>query len=384
MHAFHADINKRLSIVSAPSSMMSDALRKDSTLYVGAYELCSNSSDKYFFVNGYIGFERGRLDSYFYYAKDHLGNVRHVDRSTPGRDNGIVQITNYYPFGGILNESFNRVDYQNKLYNGKELDSMHGLNLYDFSARQYDPAIGQFTSMDPLCEKYYHISPYAYCAGNPVKYVDPDGKEWKDINGKIIDDLERVKVFIFYSSDFEEQAKVQYQDAVEKYGETSVAMSLAKSNDEFENDWENMSGTQISDVMIMTHGKNQSITLDNDQITSTGNGKTNISGSEALNVQDLPKPKGDVSNAVLHMYSCHSADKNPNARPDGVHSQGALKGTKEPIAYAFQKSFGFKYTIGTASSVNYNSWSNMTPSWSKKYMKPYPINGKWVKIRTAR
>ena len=86
-----------------------------------------------------------------------------------------MQITNYYPFGGILNESFNRVDYQNKLYNGKELDRMHGLNLYDYSARQYDAALGQFTSMDPLCEKYYHISPYAYCAGNPVKYTDPNG-----------------------------------------------------------------------------------------------------------------------------------------------------------------------------------------------------------------
>ena len=30
-------------------------------------------------------------------------------------------------------------------------------------------------TMDPLCEKYYHISPYAYCAGNPVNLVDPDG-----------------------------------------------------------------------------------------------------------------------------------------------------------------------------------------------------------------
>ena len=161
-----------------------NTLRKDSTLHVGAYELCSNSSDKYFFVNGYIGFERGRLDSYFYYAKDHLGNVRHVDRSTPGRDNGIVQITNYYPFGGILNESFNRVDYQNKLYNGKEYDRMHGLNLYDYSARQYDPAIGQFTSMDPLCEKYYHISPYAYCAGNPVNGIDINGDSITILAGK--------------------------------------------------------------------------------------------------------------------------------------------------------------------------------------------------------
>jgi len=57
----------------------------------------------------------------------------------------------------------------------RHIDRMHGLDWYDYSARQYDAALGQFTSMDPLCEKYYHISPYAYCAGNPVKYVDPDG-----------------------------------------------------------------------------------------------------------------------------------------------------------------------------------------------------------------
>ena len=54
----------------------------------------------------------------------------------------------------------------------------HGLDLCDFLARQYDPATGLFTTMDPLCEKYYHISPYAYCAGNPVNAVDPDGKDW--------------------------------------------------------------------------------------------------------------------------------------------------------------------------------------------------------------
>lgn len=58
---------------------------------------------------------------------------------------------------------------------GKELEAMHGLNLYDFLARWHNPADGAFTSMDPLCEKYYHISPYAYCAGNPVKY-DQKGK----------------------------------------------------------------------------------------------------------------------------------------------------------------------------------------------------------------
>ena len=68
-------------------------------------------------------------------------------------------------------------------YNGKEFDRTHGLDWYDYCARQYDPASGRFTSMDPLCEKYYNISPYSYCAGNPIRYVDPDGREnsknWK-------------------------------------------------------------------------------------------------------------------------------------------------------------------------------------------------------------
>ena len=59
---------------------------------------------------------------------------------------------------------------------------MHGLNEYDYGARQYDPAIGKFTTMDPLCEKYYHISPYAYCGGNPVNAVDVDGKDWYQNN----------------------------------------------------------------------------------------------------------------------------------------------------------------------------------------------------------
>ncbi len=32
-------------------------------------------------------------------------------------------------------------------------------------------------SVDPLADKYPSLSPYAYCAWNPVKLVDPDGKE---------------------------------------------------------------------------------------------------------------------------------------------------------------------------------------------------------------
>jgi len=62
------------------------------------------------------------------------------------------------------------------LYSGKELDRMYALDWYDFGARHYDAALLRWHSMDPLCEMYYHISPYAFCANNFVNAFDPDGK----------------------------------------------------------------------------------------------------------------------------------------------------------------------------------------------------------------
>ena len=53
---------------------------------------------------------------------------------------------------------------------------MHGLDWYEYGARYNEPVLSRFTTMDPLAEKYYSISPYAYCAGNPLMFVDPDGR----------------------------------------------------------------------------------------------------------------------------------------------------------------------------------------------------------------
>ena len=44
-----------------------------------------------------------------------------------------------------------------------------------FGARLYDDRICRWTSQDPLAAKYPAFSPYAYCAGDPVNFVDPDG-----------------------------------------------------------------------------------------------------------------------------------------------------------------------------------------------------------------
>jgi RHS repeat-associated protein len=59
-------------------------------------------------------------------------------------------------------------------FTGKELSDE--TSLYDFSARFMHARFGRFTTIDPLAEKYPSVSPYAYCNGNPVNFVDPDGE----------------------------------------------------------------------------------------------------------------------------------------------------------------------------------------------------------------
>ena len=141
----------------------------DSVDYVGSFIYEKGQLKRYMFDDGYQKLYTNTFAPRFF-IKDHLGNNRIV---TDGSGN-IQQNTNYYPYGGMTSISTGQGEQQFK-YNGKEYDPMHGLNEYDYGARQYDPARAQFNTMDPLCEKYYHISPYAYCGGNPVNAVDVDG-----------------------------------------------------------------------------------------------------------------------------------------------------------------------------------------------------------------
>jgi RHS repeat-associated protein len=88
------------------------------------------------------------------------------------------QFNFYYPYGmPSTNESAN-LDKQPYKFGGKEYETMHGLNLYDFEARPYDPILGRFLTPDPLAEKYPWINPYAYCGNNPINRVDPTGMDW--------------------------------------------------------------------------------------------------------------------------------------------------------------------------------------------------------------
>lgn len=58
---------------------------------------------------------------------------------------------------------------------GKEKDSETGYHY--FGARYYNSDLSLWLSVDPMSDKYPGLSPYNYCAWNPMKLVDPDGME---------------------------------------------------------------------------------------------------------------------------------------------------------------------------------------------------------------
>ena len=114
----------------------------------------------------------GNPDDIFYYHTNHLGSTAFVTDQNRNVTQGFL----YAPFGEITTEyapSWQNGTLPKYSFNAKELDEETG--MYYYEARYYKPPV--FTSRDPMFEKYFWMTPYAYCANNPVKYVDPSGKE---------------------------------------------------------------------------------------------------------------------------------------------------------------------------------------------------------------
>ena len=67
-------------------------------------------------------------------------------------------------------------------FTGKEKDTETGYHY--FGARYYSSDLSIWLSVDPMRDKYPSLSPYNYCAWNPMKLVDPDGREIDDYFSK--------------------------------------------------------------------------------------------------------------------------------------------------------------------------------------------------------
>src|SRR5690606_31999997 len=135
--------------------------------------------------------------NYVYNYTDHLGNIRLSYTKDPvSNELDILEENNYYPFGlkhsiyGGIKKDYLKEEPgnggggairpgvvidgpYNYKYNGKELQDELNLNVYDYHARVYDPAVGRMWQIDPNADRYYKFSPYAYAFNNPVIVIDP-------------------------------------------------------------------------------------------------------------------------------------------------------------------------------------------------------------------
>ncbi len=150
------------------------------TDYCGPWETVNGRLSAIRIPGGYI-----EGDNVYFNITDHQGNIRQVWNASSGE---TVQDNHYYPYGALLGESASteyvkavartrqsEISTNQYKYSAKEWIPAFGLNLYDFSARQYDPILCRFTSPDPLNFNYPQLSPYLYCAANPINYSDPTG-----------------------------------------------------------------------------------------------------------------------------------------------------------------------------------------------------------------
>ena len=138
----------------------------DTKTYIGNYEFSGDTLLRLNTPYGY--FHQGH---YYVNAYDYQGNLV---ASGGNYACGVAQDNSYYPYGlniyGLGNNKFTPY-----LFGGKEFEERQGLNLYDFHARTYAPDIARFMQPDPKADDYHWLSPYAYCGGDPINNIDPDG-----------------------------------------------------------------------------------------------------------------------------------------------------------------------------------------------------------------
>ncbi|MFC2143480.1 RHS repeat-associated core domain-containing protein [Candidatus Aenigmatarchaeota archaeon] len=107
-----------------------------------------------------------------YYHQDHLSS----NRFSTGPDGQLTSENVQYPYGSSFAEAGTKQADTNYKFTGQEQDK----SLYYYGARYYDPIVARFISVDPIFSPT--VSPYAYVANNPLKYVDPSGMVEELIN----------------------------------------------------------------------------------------------------------------------------------------------------------------------------------------------------------
>jgi RHS repeat-associated protein len=183
------------------------------TDYLDGFQYVNHALNFFPHAEGFVDVKGTNTEGYNYFYvynyTDHLGNIRVSYGFDPDtRTLKTLEENHYYPFGlkhtnyNTYKRDFKKEDpptdapptsipglvvfsikqvvpgemlvYKYK-YNGKEWQDELGLNMCDYGARNYDPAIGRWMNIDPKAEEDRRWTPYRYAYNNPLRFTDPDG-----------------------------------------------------------------------------------------------------------------------------------------------------------------------------------------------------------------
>ncbi|WP_333694373.1 RHS repeat domain-containing protein [Flavobacterium sp.] len=190
--------------------------------------------------------------NYVYNYTDHLGNIRlsyTLDPQTHVLT--LLEENHYYPFG-LKHKNYNttkkkfidetelnpilivetpNAGYQYK-FNGKEWQDELGLNVTAMDFRQYDSAIGRFTSIDVLSEIFQDITPYNFVLNNPNVFSDPTGlcpdcPDPKNAKQGDVFTIENGSEYIFNNGEWERKTVEQLDEVVVSGSSSSNSGSTA-------------------------------------------------------------------------------------------------------------------------------------------------------------
>jgi RHS repeat-associated protein len=284
--------NISVAIGSTRELLPSEILSADSVDYLlgGSLTLRNGRIDKLQFDEGYCqataysGNASQDNFTFLYYDRDHLGSIRQVIKATGNNKGVLLQSMDYYPFGAQFCDGSTASEVQSRKYNGKELDKMHGLNTYDYGARQYNPVLGRWDRVDPLCEKYYDVSPYVYCHNNPIKLLDPDGRQVWDGLGSYNEDNKDLKLLTKYLASHDDPNSIMI-----------VAHGVVKKG-------ENMA----SSINIQTYNPKTKEWSDN--YISTGEELSKFLSQNSKVWKNYKKGKIGAKDLHIVFYSCSSSE----------------------------------------------------------------------------
>ncbi len=148
-----------------------------------------NRCQPYRFVHPLRGCGDTRGDAHPYQASVPAGTwwsgyLRSCQAASLAEDDWSFAITTTHTFAHLPSDHSSLITvHSSHTFSAKERDAETGLSY--FGARYYSSDLSIWLSVDPMSDKYPSLSPYVYCADNPVRLVDPNGEDWYEKEGKM-------------------------------------------------------------------------------------------------------------------------------------------------------------------------------------------------------